>query len=296
MNHAPELSARAPAHSLPARERCIALALLVLLVAMAWWPTFCWLWSRYEAPDSLYGHGPLVPLVILGLLWRDRRELAARVSPGSAWGLPLIFAAVLVHGVALAIRVHSPSGFALPLLLAGLVWWLGGGALLRRLFFPLGFLLFAIPVPLFFVVRAAQMLKNLVMALIHLVHAGLGTGLDIEGSYLVLPSGGRLLVDDECAGMRSLVALVALGVLMAGTSRDARLRDRLVVVLLALPIALFANTLRVLLLSLLALSQGVETAAAWHDPSSYAVYAVAILLYVGVERSMASKPRRKPLP
>ena len=59
--------------------------------------------------------------------------------------------------------------------------------------------------------------------------------------------------------------------------------------LAAVPVALFANGARVLLLSTLALNGGTDLARRWHDPSGWVVYAVAIGGYVLLERWLAGR-------
>src|SRR5262249_22423147 len=62
-------------------------------------------------------------------------------------------------------------------------------------------------------------------------------------------------------------------------------------VALALPIAVAANVLRVTLLAVVARAGGVERARAWHDPSTWGVYAIVLAAYVMLERKL-----RKPVP
>lgn len=261
-------------------------------LALAYWPALSWLAGRYEAADSFYAHGPLVPLASAFLVYRKRAALCARARPGSWWSLAVIVPALLLHVASTGLRAGFPSGVSLWLLVVGSVWLLFGAAVLRGAAFALAFLLFAIPLPMVLIAHAAQLLKSWVMFGAHGTLSLLQTGVTAEGSYLILPGGGQLLVDDECCGLRSLVALVALGALMAGTSAGGS-RARAMLLGLAFPIALVANLLRVLTLSFVALAGGTEAARRWHDPSGYAVYVVAIVLYVLVDRVLS---RRKEAP
>jgi len=86
----------------------------------------------------------------------------------------------------------------------------------------------------------------------------------------VLPGGDRLLVDDECSGLRSALALVALGTYVAGTARELPGARRLGAGDPA--------------------DRG-EAARAWHDPSTWGVYAVAIAACVLLERALRPRSR-----
>lgn len=264
----------------------MGLAALVGLLGLAYAPTFEWLAARYRAPDTLYGHGPLVPLVSGYLVWRRRAELVRASAAGDARALSLVVPALLLHLLAVALRVDFGSGVSLWLLVAGLCWLLWGAPVLSRVAFPWAFLGFAIPVPMVLVAHAAQVLKQWVIGAAGFLLEHTGTGVRTEGSYLLLPGGGRLLVDDECSGLRSIIALLALGTVMAATAGDLTRRRRGLVAALAVPVALLANLLRVILLSLIGAQQGPEAAARWHDVSGWGVYAITILCYVVLERRL----------
>jgi len=284
------------APSLPRSMAWAGLLLLGALLVLAYRPTWEWLAQRYQAADTLYAHGPLVPFASLFVVWRQRRRLAQLRDAGSMGGLLLFLPALLLHLAGVLLRVDSLSGLSLLLLLPGLVWLLGGRALLIGMAFPLAFLVFAWPPPLFFLAEAAQRLKEWVILAAVTVLDLVGSGVVAQGSYLLLPGGGRLLIDDTCSGMRSLVALVALGTFMAGTARDLSVPRRLALLAVSVPVALLANFLRVLLLTTLALAGGVSMAARAHDLSGYGVYVLAIGAYVLLERRLRAPSRVEQAP
>jgi EpsI family protein len=268
-----------------------ALAALALAActAVAFWPSLQWLVARWSAPDGYFSHGPLVPAASLWLAWRGRARLRAATGDGSWWGLAWI-APALAFGVASAwLRKDSPAALALLFLLPGFALLFGGRERLRALAFPLAFLAFAWPFPMFAVVEAIDFLKRIVVpascALVNLF----GAGMQARGSFLLLPGGGRLLVDDECSGLKSALALVALGAFMAGTARGLGKKTRVLLCALALPIAVVANVFRVALLAAIGRVGGVAEANRWHGPSNWAVYVVAIAIYVGLERLLRGK-------
>ncbi len=281
------------ARSLPWRPLTAALALLGLLL-LTYRFTFVWLEQRYSRPDTLYGHGPLIPLLSGFLIWKDRDALRRIWGPGSWAGLWLVIPALLVHLAATARRDDSPSGLSLLLLIPGLVWLIGGRAALRRLWFPLAFLSFAVPLPMILVEQAALWMKGVVLVSTNGALQLLGAKIEMQGSYLVLESGGRLLVDNECSGLRSLIALLALGLFMAYSSRTLSNTGKWILCISSVVVAGFANFCRVMLLSVLAWQQGTEAAIRWHDWSGWGVYAVALLVYVGLERVLPSQKDPSP--
>src|SRR5690606_10242402 len=96
-----------------------------------------------------------------------------------------------------------------------------------------------------------------------------------------------------CGGLRSLIALLAIGTLVAYMSRTY-FWARLVLLAMAGPIAIFANVMRIFLLCVVGYFYGAETAAGWvHDVSGYGIFIIAFGLFFGLEallRSVASLP------
>ena len=257
-----------------------------LLVAAAFVPLAPWIWSRWQAPDGFFSHGPLVPFAAAWLAWSRRAAFAAALAPAQGDWRALLLAVpslALLLGATFA-RVDSPAAFALLLLAAGLAWLQHGARFLRAAAVPLGFLVFAVPWPMEFLADAVQTLKQVVVTASSALLAALGTGIRAAGSYLILPDGERLLVDDECSGLSSAIALLALGAFMAGSATTLSALRRLLLFSLALPVALIANLVRVVVLAVIGRASGAAAVGGWHDATNALVYVVAIGVFVLVER------------
>ena len=72
-------------------------------------------------------------------------------------------------------------------------------------------------------------------------------------------AGGELRIENPCSGLRSLLALLATGALFASLQPAGWWR-RVLLVLLAVPIAMAGNALRITLLVLVAHYVGVKQA------------------------------------
>lgn len=278
----------------------IAAALLGVMAALvafvAWRPALGWLFLRWNDDHGYYGHGPLLPLVALGLVWRRRAWLApAADAEGRAPGAVLLAAAVLLQVAAAALRVHFLSGTALLLAMVAACLLLGGVTFTRALAFPLGFLALALPLPMEWIARGSLDLKLLAAGAATNALSLLGITAVREGSAIHLAR-GDVLVEDACSGIRSLMALLALGVLVAGFDARVSLGKRFLLVLLAVPVAIAANAARVALLCGLVHALGPDVLESWiHEGSGYLVYAIALgLLLLArallVERRAPSPP------
>jgi EpsI family protein len=265
--------------------------LAAFLAAVAWWPAFAWLSGRWFDDHGYYGHGPLVPLVALALLWRARaRAIPASDRAGIVAGGWVLASAVLLQGAAAALRVHFMSGVALWLAVIACSLLLGGAAFTRTIAFPLGFLGLALPLPMEWIARASLELKLLAAEAATAAIGACGITAVREGSAIHL-SQGDVMVDDACSGLRSLLALLTMGVLVSGLDRGVPFARRALVVALALPVAIAANAWRVAFLGLLVHFEGAQVLETWiHEGSGYVVYAISLGLLL-LARKLVATPR-----
>jgi exosortase len=267
------------------------LAGLVILIGLAYAYTWYWLFVRWSAEGSFFGHGFLIPLVFLWLILRRKDRLAGLEKKEDYRGLLLIVPALMLHHMAVALEVYSPSGFTLPVLLAGLVLYLWGWEMLKALRFPLFYLFFAIPLPMNWVHTASFKLKIVAVSLSTGLAGLLGSEIVEKGSYIYFSNGDSLLVGSPCSGLRSLVALVALGVLYAFEFTAMNGLGRMTFILFTVPIAMISNVLRITFLCLVADHWGSDASSGWvHDGSGYAIYLIALLLMIGCGRLFALLP------
>lgn len=248
-------------------------------LALLYVPTFIDL-ARGLWRDDAYAHGPLILAVFAWLLWRGRAALLDAGSPPAPWA----GAALLGLGLAawLLGRTQSIMWFeaaSLVPVMVGLVLAVRGVPGVRRVGFALLFLLFYVPLPGFVLDFFTTPLKGFVSAAVAGI-LGLA-GYAVERSGVVLSIGARdMLVADACSGLNSITSLFALGLLYAHLMRE-RVRP-LMIVLAILPIALFANILRVLALVLVTHHFGPEAATGFfHDAAGMLVFVVAFLLLAG---------------
>ncbi len=204
--------------------------------------------------DPLHSHGPVIVAVANWLAWQRWRAwqhgVQAPPSPGARrMGAALLLLAALLAGLGRWGEQALLQAAALPPALAGLALWQGGRPLLRALAFPVGFLLFAVPMPAALAEALTQPMKlGVSWAAVSLLDA-LGYAVSLDG--VVIGIGPyRLLVADACAGLNSLLMLEAFGLLYLHLVRHPSTRRTLVLALAIVPIALAANVLRVLLLAL----------------------------------------------
>jgi len=170
-------------------------------------------------------------------------------------------------------------------ILGAIVLFLGGWGLVKYTWLPVGFLVFAVPLPQryyfaltmpmrLFAARVATALLNLVSGL-EATARGVVIDVIYNGQRLEPP----LDVAEACSGMRLLMAFLALGVAMAYLHYRP-IWQRVVLLASTIPIAMFCNIIRVTVTGFIYIlihpkyAQGI-----YHDFLGIAMLPLAFALY-----------------
>jgi exosortase len=246
--------------------------LLAGSAAYAYGGTLAHMASEWRA-EPQYSLAFLVPFVSGYFAWRNRRRaLGAKPSP-SVWGIILLGAALAVHLLASMLDISGPSAFSLLPFLAGCLLYLHGPNLLRALLFPLGFLAFAIPLPGGLTDLAGFPLQMWSSGASASLLGLLGLDVSRSGTSISVP-GFDFRVAEACAGMSSLVAMMAVAAVISYTS-GLPSGWKWAMFAMATPAALAANVVRITSIALVGSIWGSDAAMAWHGWSSPLLFATA---------------------
>jgi exosortase/archaeosortase family protein len=195
--------------------------------------------------DANWSHGFLIPIFSLYFVNQKRDYILSLQTKPNYLGLLFLILAIGFY----VLNRFSPSGYeyfcriSIVTTLASVVLLLGGWSLIAYTWLPIGFLLFAVPLPKGRVLEPA------------------------------------LDVAEACSGMRLLMAFVALGVAMAYLHERA-LWQRIVLLVSTIPIAIFCNVVRVTITGFIYVlvdpkyAQGI-----YHDMLGMAMLPLAFGLY-----------------
>lgn len=264
------------------RERValIAAALGLLLLVL---PTYVRLHETLWNQEA-YEHGFIVVAVFWWLVWRQRALLLATTTEGWPFaGLSVSLVGMLLYFVGRSqnLPLFEVAGH-IPLF-AGLVLTVYGVSTLRRLWFPLLFLVFMIPLPGFITLGITGELKQQVswMAEALLYQAGYPIARD---GVVITVGQYRMLVADACAGLNSIYSLSAMGVLYMYLMQRPGWWHNAILLASILPIAIAANLIRVLVLILLTFHFGDEAGQGYmHGASGILLFVVALLLLIAFD-------------
>lgn len=254
---------------------------LALLVAVCYWPVIGNIVHQWQSDDNM-AHGWFVPLIVGYIVWERREELAGVEIGRSSWGLLLLIGSGVVACVgALAAEIFTER-VALVGTVAGLVWYLGGTELMRRLRFPLLLLCFALPLP--------GLLHKQITFPLQLVATRLAEwGLELTGRTVlregnVLELAGRMIsVVEACSGIRALMALEFFALAYAYLFHE-KVWMRWALAAAAVPVAVVANSGRVMATALLGEVDPRLAEGFYHGLEGWAVFVVAMAMLIGVER------------
>lgn len=243
--------------------------------------------------DANYSHGFIVPLIAGYFAYQKRQELL-QVAIEPWWpGLALFLAGLLQLTIGWLGTEFFTMRSSLVVTLSGLTLFFLGKRLFRLMLLPLGYLLFMVPLPYILYDSVAFPLKLFVTKASIYVLKLVGVVVMREGNIIMLPL-TTLEVADACSGIRSLISLLALAVAYAFFLKLSSAR-RCVLILSAIPIAIFANAVRVIGTGLLAQYWGAKAAEGFfHEFAGMAVFLVAIVLMVAMGALLADRKKGEP--
>jgi len=261
----------------------VLFGLLVILFMPVLHGLFHDLWKNNN--DS---HGLLVPFISLFLIWRNRHNIRAEQIKPSYSGLVLFIVSLCMLVLGYEGRIDVLPRIAFVTAIIGLVLFNYGGKVFLQLAFPLVFLFFMIPVPVSIEDIVSFKLQLWVTQVSTVILRALSITVLREGNILQFAN-CSLEVAEACSGIRSLTAFVMLGCLFGYMMRGTFLR-RLMMVIIAVPLAFFVNIVRVAGTGILANYFGPSVARGFlHEFSGIAVFLTGLLLFFLIYRFIEKK-------
>ncbi len=261
----------APAATIPP----LFLGIFTALLGLCYWPMLSMTGVILVSSEDM-AHGLFAPFVSLYLVWECREEILRPASRPSWWGLTALALAGSLGVLSTVANSSTFSRFAFLISLAGCALLVGGFKLLQRLSFPLFLLLFTFPVPEVLYGQITQPLQLLASSLSELAFELIGFGVMRDGNILQLAH-MRLNVVEACSGLRSLITLTFFCIVYA-YFMESRSWVRGVVVLLAIPAAIFVNVLRITSTGVLGKYNPAWTKGSYHDMLGWSGFFVGFAL------------------
>lgn len=273
-----------PNNSTAEQKHRITKAGMKFFVLLAFWfvafiPVYPQL-VRTWLDNSDNSHGILVPLVSLYFIWQSREKIREAKISNSKLGVVILVLSIGLYLLSYAGGIAVLSRAMIVSSLVGLVIFTLGKEIFSLLAFPLLFLFFMVPVPdsvLLLVSFPLQLFATKVSTFVIQIFS---IPAYREGNMLYFAQ-THLEVAEACSGIRSIMSFGMLSFIFA-YMMDKIWWKRIALVLSTIPLALFANIVRVTGTGILAHFYGEKVALGFlHEFSGLVVFAFGFVLLLG---------------
>lgn len=250
-------------------------ALLASLFLLGSWIELVNYWL--ESPE--FGHGLLLCALAFYITWSARGVIDSLSVAPSILGHLLMGLGLLLHLVSLAGDVQVTKFYSLIIVLASCPIALFGLQTVKAIRFPLLLLFFSIPLH--------PSLNTALTSYLQLVSSDIGVWFIRTMGMAALQDGNVinmgsfvLLVEEACSGLRYLLPLFSMNLIVAYYLRCNWIAKSALIIS-AIPITVFTNSLRIALTGLIIKFYGAEAAQGFlHDFEGLAVFGLACSLTV----------------
>jgi len=240
---------------------------------------------RNEDHSEYYSHILLIPLISGYFIYAKRKILFSDLEYSPLPGIILLVIGVLFYMVGREQRAQfNLNDHSSLITFSGLMFWIGSIVLLygmktfQKIFFPLLFLVFMIPVPTLLMDSTIHLLQAASAEVTHLLFIITGIPFSREGFTFHLP-GINIEVAKQCSGIRSSLGLFITGILAGHLFLRTGWR-KVILALFVFPITVFKNGVRITTLSALAVyvDEKFITQSFLHKSGGFIFYIPALLL------------------
>lgn len=243
--------------------------------------------ARFSWTTEQGGHGALVLASGLWLLWTEKKRIPVSSQEGRGWvAYPIIGFCLLFYIVSRVTGILEFEAFAMYGAILGTLYLFWGPKTLRLLWFPLFYLALSLPPPDSVVAAVTLPIKMAISRIaVDLLHF-LGYPVASSGVTIQIAQ-FELLVAAACSGLNSIISLSAICLLYAWLRHHSNARYLLLLTLAVIPIAVFSNFVRVLILILITYYAGEAAAQGFlHEFAGLVMFSVALLSILAVDAAL----------
>jgi len=256
----------------------ISSTILLTCIVICYFPvlkSLILLWSYNED----YSHGFFIPLITGYLIWTKRKHLS--FNPSNI-GFLIILLSLSIYIAAYYIETYTIIHLSLVLSFFGISLFIFGKETTKKIAFPLFFLIFMFPIPSSIYAKLTLPLQLLVTKLSISLTQLVGIPSYREGNIIYLPS-HSLEVVNVCSGLRSLIALLALGSIFAYLSFKSNIK-RFLLIISVIPISIILNTLRVSISAILSYYWNISITGTLHILLGLFIFILALIFLLCIKK------------
>ncbi len=260
---------------------------LALGLALLFWSFFAKLPQLWMGDDGYYSHGFLVPLITGFVVYRWWPKL--KTIPAKASWLALIpLAATLYVARAATVNViDTASSITFVFALLFSIAFIAGWRWMFALTLPTMYLLFALPIWTMAITVYTNPLQILSTKVAYQMLNFTGFHPLKDGNVIYL-TGFTLDVGVPCSGLKLVLALGAFTAFFMFIG-NLRWWGNVIMAALVLPLALFINGLRIMLIGVVGVNYGPDAGHSFHDYSGYITLVVCFFILFKIARWLGWK-------
>lgn len=272
----------------PSGWRTIDVPRLVLILGLAavFLPTMYDV-ARLTWTTEQGGHAPIIVATGLWLLWREAKGVP--IKSASGWlNIVLLVPALVAYAVFRITGILEIEAFVMYFCVVLAAYALVGGTMMRALWFPILYLALALPPPDTVVAAITGPIKIAISsAAVQVLHLA-GYPIASQGVTIQIAN-YQLLVAAACAGLNSIITLSAICLFYTYLRHKSDWVAFLIVSAFILPIAIFSNFVRVLILILVTYYFGEAAGQGFiHDFAGLTVFAIAIITIFAIDAAASN--------
>lgn len=238
-------------------------------------------------------HGPVVfatGLWLIGRMWHGVKWFTRRGDLRIT--IPALLFTLTIYALGRISGTPEIEGYGLYFTMVVVTYAYCGLPVMRRIWFPIVYLFFLFPPPDSVVAAITQPLKLGVSAAAVRFLALFGLPIGRTGVMITVDQ-YDILVAAACAGLNSIISLSAIGLFYIYIRHNANYRYALLLMLAIVPIAIFANFVRVVMLILITYYMGDDVAQGFlHGFAGLIMFGVALLSIFAID-ALATPLRRR---
>lgn len=252
-------------------------AVYLILFLPTYYYSFQYNWNREDQ-----SHGLIVLFIVIYLLWNKLpllkyKSTISRFEQITGWFILILGLVIFVVGRSQNILILD-LGSQMPVLFGGVIL-LAGFTGAKKLWFPIFFMLFMLPIPQAFLTQVTLPMKIAVSTVAESVLFHLSNIPIAREGVMLFVDQYRLFVADACAGVHTLISLEALGLLYLDLVKSKSVWRNILLAILVIPISFTANVIRVIVLVLITFYFGNQAAQGFiHEYAGMVLFLVALTL------------------
>jgi len=235
-----------------------------------------------------YTHAFFILPVSLWLVWREREALRATFK-ATKKKFERLYLGIFVFGSLMYLFGWRQdymviSTFAMIPFLYGFTGFVYGRKVLRLVLFPILYLLLLVPPPFALLDRLTLPLRYISAFGVEGIFKVFMFPIQREGLMYVI-GGHQMMIDEACSGFHSLITMFSLGLVYVYVTEGAPAK-KVTLVSSIIPLAIIGNIVRIITISLIALTLGQGVAMGFmHYFSGVVIFLFIVLGFIGVEKA-----------